>query len=176
MPMVSLRQSMTTRSHASHAIADTEPFEFERLIVSDDESLEEEDDEDPTVLDDEDNHHRYRSMARVPRALSLCLLNQIQIGQLYCPDSSLPVTRYSIPQQYQQDRQLSTLSKTILRQTHRHDRDIPFNRIPANCSVAITKKRSLSNNIENLFDGLSTLDGQNLEQMQETELVSSSNG
>lgn len=138
----------------------SEPFEFERLIVSDDESID--DDDDPTLLNiDNDRHHRVRNqtIGQLPRALSLCLLNHIQIGQLYCADSSIPVTRYSIPQQ-----------------AYRHVTDIPFTRIPTNYSTNFTPKRSISNNIEHLFDGLSTLDGQNFDQMQETELNSSSNG
>lgn len=154
----------------------TEPFELERLIVSDDEI----DDVEDLTMDGEDDELSYRpvlrsSRGRVARAVSLCLLNKIQMGQLYWPETS-GVARYSIPQHVDRYRQLPAVSRVMLGQANQNSADLRTPHLHSALSTSIGNRRSLSSNIDYFFDDLTGLDQIRLDQLRETDLVSTSNG
>jgi hypothetical protein len=95
--------------------------------------------------------------------------------QLHWPENA-DMSRYSIPQHDHHYRHLSILPKVVVRQAYRTSADTSSNRISRIFSHTIGNKRSLSNNIEHLFEGLDALDRTSLDQMKETDLLSSSNG
>ena len=149
----------------------TEPFELERLIVSDDDI----DDVEDLTMDGEDDELSYRpvlrsSRGRVARAVSLCLMNKLQMGQLYWPETT-GVARYSIPQHVDRYRQLPAVSRVLLGQANQNPTDLH-----STLSTSIENRRSLSGNIDYFFDGLTALDQIRLDQLRETDLVSTSNG
>jgi hypothetical protein len=141
------------------------------LIVSDDDI----DDVEDLMMDGEEDEINYRpvlrsSQGRVARAVSLCLLSKIQMGQLYWPETT-GVARYSIPQHVDRYHQLPAVSRVMLGQANSN-----ATRLQPTLLTSMGNTRSLSSNIEYFFDGLNALDQIRLDQLRETDLVSSSNG
>ncbi|CAF4406171.1 unnamed protein product, partial [Adineta steineri] len=76
-------------------------LELERLVAPNDETEETHDDDPLLEGDDETSitstrNHTVSRPESIARAVSLCLLNKIQMKQLYWPDS-VGIGRYSIP-------------------------------------------------------------------------------
>ncbi len=90
------------------------------------------------------------------------------MGQLYWPET-VGLTRYSIPSHM-------TSSKVSHRQTSHNSIDDYFNCRSTKLIEIIEDESSTSNNIEQLYDGLMSLDKNRLDEMIETDLISSSNG
>jgi hypothetical protein len=96
------------------------------------------------------------------------------MGQLYWPETS-GFARYSIPSHG--DRYRASASKILLRPIHQNSNDDDHRDKQIFKLVEIDDdNKSSSNNIENLYDGLTSLDETRLDEMIETDLVSSSNG
>ena len=131
-------------------------------------------------MDGEDDEISYRpvlrsSRGRVARAVSLCLLNKIQMGQLYWPETT-GVARYSIPQHVDRYHQMPAVSRVMLAQANQNPTDLRAPHLHSTLSTSIGNRRSLSGNIDYFFDGLNALDPIRLDQLRETDLVSTSNG
>lgn len=92
---------------------------------------------------------------RVIRAVSLCLFNQIPMGQLQLTETN-DLARYSIPSH-------ASPSKTRLRPIH------------PNSTNHQQTTNTKENDIEQAYDGLMSLDENRLEELIETDLVSSTN-
>jgi hypothetical protein len=107
------------------------------------------------------------------RAVSLCILNKIHLHHLYMPDTNT-ATRYSIPHYDDQYRRFASISKNVIRNNYHRRIEIYSNRMEWKSTAPIVGNRSMSTNVESFYDGLSTLDRRRLEQMTETDLVSSS--
>ncbi|UJR37456.1 hypothetical protein I4U23_030159 [Adineta vaga] len=159
---------------------DTNTFQLERLTISDkeheDSSIEEDDDDD----DDESSIQSFRNYPltqskHVARAVSLCLLNKIQMKQLHWPET-VGVGRYSIPSQNDQYHSSSSspAKRILFRQTYEDSSDTDKEDARL---LEIVENNDLSSNItQRAYDGLSSLDEHQLNEMIETDLVSSSNG
>lgn len=109
---------------------------------------------------------------RVARAVSLCLFNKIQTGQTYYSEAP-SVARYSIPSH--DDHYRASTSQNILRQAYGHSIDSHTNKDSKLPEVCEDNESSLPHNAEKLYDGLKLLDKTNLDEMVETDLVTSSN-
>jgi hypothetical protein len=92
------------------------------------------------------------------------------MGQLYWPETS-GIARYSIPAH-----QSPSKSKALLRQTYQNSLSIPSTEQASKLLEIVEGNESSANEIEHAFDGLTSLDENQLDQMIETDLVSSSNG
>jgi hypothetical protein len=96
------------------------------------------------------------------------------MGQLYWPET-VGLARYSIPSHGDHYRALSSASKILFRQTFQNSNDDHTEK-PIFKLVEINQdNKSSSNDIENLYDGLTLLDETRLDEMIETDLISSSN-
>ena len=104
--------------------------------------------------------------------MSLCLLNRFQMRQLYWPEAAT-VTRYSIPQHQDHNHRLSAVSKLVLRQTYRDSPIVQRRREQAKSIQPTASDDRRVRTTEQTYDGLSTLDETCLDQMVETDLVSS---
>ena len=92
------------------------------------------------------------------------------MGQLYWPEST-GVSRYSIPSRI--DLHHTSPSKVLLRQTYKNSMNIQTNEQTSKLLEIIEDNESPPNDIEHLYDGLISLDEDQLDQMIETDLVSS---
>ncbi|CAF1412255.1 unnamed protein product [Adineta steineri] len=165
------------------------PYEFERLISSEnnieeeeeDEEEEEEDDDDdeeenPTTHDDDDDNINDRFLSnnkpfkgRVARALSLCLYNKIHMAQVCWSETSGGVSHGSISQL--QDNQRSP-SMTLLKSSYHKSADFVKIEESQEQTSNLVETISLSD-IEPVYDGLISLDDIRLDKMIETDLISS---
>ncbi|CAF1431924.1 unnamed protein product [Rotaria magnacalcarata] len=173
----------------SKTISATESFEIERLIVcndgADEEDDEEDDDEEEKEEEDsssgDESHLQFitnnisSQPGRVVRAVSLCLFNKAQLGQISWPERA-STGRYSIPSQDNRHRASSSASKSLLRQAYQNSISIFKNNRNSEYSAVAKNNHSSSQNIEQLFDGLVLLDETRLDDMIETDLISTANG
>ncbi|CAF2218499.1 unnamed protein product [Rotaria magnacalcarata] len=173
----------------SKTISATESFEIERLIVcndgADEEDDEEDDDEEEKEEEDsssgDESHLQFitnnisSQPGRVVRAVSLCLFNKAQLGQISWPERA-STGRYSIPSQDNRHRVSSSASKSLLRQAYQNSISIFKNNRNSEYSAVAKNNHSSSQNIEQLFDGLVLLDETRLDDMIETDLISTANG
>ena len=95
------------------------------------------------------------------------------MGQLYWPEAA-GVTRYSIPQHQDHNHRLSAVSKLILRQTYQNSPIVQRRQAQAKSTQPAADDDRRVRTTEQTYDGLSTLDETCLDQMVETDLVSSS--
>ncbi|CAF0899622.1 unnamed protein product [Adineta steineri] len=143
-------------------------LELERLVAPNDET-EETHDDDPLLEGDDEtsiNSMRNHTVSRpecIARAVSLCLLNKIQMKQLYWPDS-VGIGRYSIPSFNDRLHPSSTPSpsKIVFQQTHENSKLIEI----------VEDNELSSDNLKRLYDGLGSLDEIRLSEMIETDLIS----
>ncbi|CAF1073773.1 unnamed protein product [Rotaria sordida] len=173
-----LSDQINNSQTGNNSICESEPFEFERLIVCDDEVEDDEvddDEEDPTIEDESSVHFisndNILQPGRVARAVSLCLFNKVQTGQLQWPESPIP-TRYSIPTNDNHYRASNVASNNLFRQACQNSMNINKNMQ----KLKVEDNRSSPNKIEHSYDSLVLLDEDRLDEMIETDLVSSSNG
>ncbi|CAF3273058.1 unnamed protein product [Rotaria socialis] len=170
----------------------TEPFEMERLIVCND-GADEEDDEDDDDDDDEEEEKEEDSSSgdechlqfitsnaslqpgRVARAVSLCLFNKVQLGRISWPEAASD-SRYSIPSQDIHHFASSSASKTLRRQAYHNSFSIFKNSRNSEHSAVAKDNHASLQNFEPLFDGLVLLDETRLDDMLETDLISTVNG
>lgn len=112
---------------------------------------------------------------RVARAVSLCLFNRVQLGQVSWPGSS-SASRYSIPAHDNHCRAPLSATKSLLRQTWLTP-TLSHKTKPSSAqqSEIASDNVSLSQNMEQLYDGLISLDENRLDEMTETDLISTAN-
>lgn len=146
----------------------TEPCEFERLIVPEDENENTTYDDDEEEEDDEDSSYNVlldpqkAFQGRVARAVSLCLYNKIHMAQVNWPE---------------------TVNLTARRATCQLDESYQMGRLPISKSADIypvddTHKHLLEtsstvDDFERTYDGLIELDETRLNKLIETDLISS---
>ena len=107
------------------------------------------------------------STGRVIRAVSLCLFNPIQVGQLYWSETS-GLARYSIPA-HASPSKVHLRPTSYLNSNHEHVNHLT-SRLPQ-----ITDELSTERYLDQVYDGLVTLDESRLKELIETDLVSSTN-
>ncbi|CAF0860392.1 unnamed protein product [Adineta ricciae] len=151
-------------------LSDSETVELDRLIISDreDEDTEEDDDDENSSIESIQNYPLTKSK-HVARAVSLCLLNKVQMKQLYWPET-VGVGRYSIPSQndqYHVSSSSSSARRKFFRQTYQTSSDTDKD----NSRLLETTP----NATKYIYDGLIALDEHRLNDMIETDLVSSTN-
>ncbi|CAF3496543.1 unnamed protein product [Rotaria sp. Silwood1] len=172
-----LSDQLINQQTGRRTITDTEPFELERLIVCEDEAEEDEidEEEEPTVENESSTHFiandNLLQPGRVARAVSLCLFNKIPSGQVQWPEAP-SVTRYSIPSHNNRYRASKLTSNSLLRRACQNSMNAHKNKQ----NLKVENNESSSNKTEHLFDGLVLLDEDRLDEMIETDLISSSNG
>ena len=174
-----------------------EPFELERLVVFNEESEEIADDEVNSSIEEESSL-RFISNSRlnlsdilpkyptsfsnfsilrpghVARAASLCLFNTAHMGQLSGSETS-NMNRYSIQLHSNYYYASASFSKRLFQQAHRNVNDSDTNKQKSEILETTEDKESTSNSIERSYDGLTLLDETRLDEMVETDLVSSIN-
>ncbi|CAF0899544.1 unnamed protein product [Adineta steineri] len=151
-------------------------LELERLVAPNDETEETHDDDPLLEGDDETSitsmrNHTVSRPECIARAVSLCLLNKIQMKQLYWPDS-VGIGRYSIPSFNDRLHPSSTPSpsKILFQQTHENSKD--KNKENSKLIEIVEDTELSSNNLKRLYDGLGSLDEIRLNEMIETDLIS----
>ncbi|CAF4242426.1 unnamed protein product, partial [Rotaria sp. Silwood2] len=153
-----------------------EPFELERLIVYDDEVDDEVDEEEEPTVEDESSVHfitndNLLQPGRVARAVSLCLFNKVPTEQLEGPETP-GTTRYSIPSHNNHYRASKLTSNSLFRRACQNSLSTDKRKQ----NLTVSNNESLPKKVEHLYDGLVLLDEDRLDEMIETDLVSSSNG
>ena len=104
------------------------------------------------------------------RAVSLCLFNKIQVAQLYWPETAV-TTRYSM-----QDGDSANRSPLVTLIRARSSPPVDLDLMGASIEPTtrlLEQHQSSSFDIESMFDGLLTLDETFLNDLTETDLISS---
>jgi len=97
------------------------------------------------------------------------------MGQLYWPETA-GLARYSIPLHNDHYRASLSPSKTLFQQAYKSSTNDSIKKQTSKLFEIVEDNKSSSNDIEHVYDGLITLDETRLDEMIETDLVSSSNG
>ena len=121
---------------------------------------------------------RLSAKGRVSRAVSLCIFNKIHMAQLYWPETA-GTARVSIPHHANSNRSPSATAMTVLKTNCLNSTVVSDNEglaEQASALLEISEEQESALTSEHCHDGLMSLDENLLNELVETDLVSSSNG